>query len=90
MNPLYLEVSVVVLGIILLMAEAFSGPGAKRGIAYVGILGLLGILGATFFADPAAMNASAAYARFYSADTLALFLKQFALLTTIVVLIMAV
>ena len=33
MNPLYLEVSVVVLGIILLMAEAFSGPGAKRGIA---------------------------------------------------------
>jgi len=89
MNPLYLEVSVVVLGIILLMAEAFAGPGAKRGIAYAGILGLLAILGATFFADPAAMNASAAYAKFYSADTLALFLKQFSLLTTAVVLVMA-
>ena len=89
MNPLYLEVSVVILGIIMLMAEAFSGPGAKRGLAYTGILGLLAILGATFFADPAAMNVTAAYAKFYSADTLAIFLKQFALGTTIIVLVMA-
>jgi NADH-quinone oxidoreductase subunit N len=89
MNPLYLEVSVVVLGIILLMAEAFAGPGAKRGIAYAGILGLLAVLGATFFADPAAMNTAAAYARFYSADTLAIFLKQFVLLATVIVLVMS-
>jgi len=89
MNPLYLEVSVVVLGLILLMAEAFAGAGTKRRIAYVGILGLLGILGATFFADPAAMNASAAYAKFYSADALAIFLKQFVLFSTVLVLIMA-
>lgn len=89
MNPLYLEAAVVVLGILLLLAEAFSGPGSKRGIAGVAILGLLGVLGATFFADPAAMNASAPYARFYSADTVAIFLKQFALLSTIVVLIIA-
>ena len=89
MNPLYLEVSVVALGIILLMAEAFAGAGAKRGIAYTGILGLLAVLGATFIADPAAMNASAAYAKFYSADFLAIYLKQFALLSTIVVLVMS-
>jgi NADH-quinone oxidoreductase subunit N len=89
MNPLYLEALVVLLGIVLLMAEAFAGSGAKRGIAYAGIAGLIGILGATFFIDPAAMNASAPYARFYSADALAIFLKQFALLTTIVVLVMS-
>jgi NADH-quinone oxidoreductase subunit N len=89
MNPLYLEVLVVLLGIVLLLAEAFDGASAKRGIVYTGIAGLLGILGATFFIDPAAMNAAAPYARFYSADALAIFLKQFALLTTIVVLVMS-
>jgi NADH-quinone oxidoreductase subunit N len=89
MNPLYLEVLVVLLGIVLLMAEAFDGASAKRGIVYAGIAGLIGILGATFFIDPAAMNAAAPYARFYSADALAIFLKQFALLSTIVVLVMS-
>lgn len=88
MNPLFLEVSVIVLGIFLLLVEAFSGAGSKRPIAYAGIAGLLAVFGLTFFADPAAMNASAAYANFYSADAVAMFLKQFALLTTIVVLVM--
>jgi len=90
MNPLYLEVAVVVLGIILLMAEAFAGAGHKRGIAYAGIAGLLGVLAATFVADPAAMNAAAPYANFYRADFLAMFLKQFALLATVIVLVMSV
>lgn len=89
MNPLYLEVLVVLLGIVLLIAEAFDGASAKRGIIYAGIAGLIGILAATFFIDPAAMNAAAPYARFYSADALAIFLKQFALLSTIVVLVMS-
>lgn len=89
MNPLYLEVLVVLLGIVLLIAEAFDGASAKRGIVYAGIAGLIGILGATFFIDPAAMNAAAPYARFYSADALAIFIKQFALLSTIVVLVMS-
>lgn len=88
MNPLYLEISVVVLGIVLLMVDAFSGPGSKRGIAYAGILGLLAVLGATFFANPAAMNDAAPYARFYQADALAIFLKQFSLVATIIVLVM--
>ena len=68
MNPLYLEVLVVLLGIVLLIAEAFDGASAKRGIVYAGIAGLIGILAASFFIDPAAMNAAAPYARFYSAD----------------------
>jgi NADH-quinone oxidoreductase subunit N len=89
MNPLYLEVLVVLLGIVLLIAEAFDGASAKRGIVYAGIAGLIGILAASFFIDPAALNAAAPYVRFYSADALAIFLKQFALLSTIVVLVMS-
>jgi NADH-quinone oxidoreductase subunit N len=89
MNPLYLEVLVVLLGIVLLIAEAFDGASAKRGIVYAGIAGLIGILAASFFIDPAAMNTAAPYARFYRADALAIFLKQFALLATIVVLVMS-
>lgn len=89
MNPIYLEASVVVLGVILLMAEAFAGAGTKRGIAFMAIVGLVGILAATFFTSPSAIQASAPYARFYTADTLAMFLKQFVLVSTIVVLVMA-
>lgn len=89
MNPLYLEVAVVVLGIVLLMVEAFSGAGSKRGIAYAGIVGLLAVLAATFWADPAAMNAAAPYAKFYAADAAAMFLKQIALLSTILVLVIS-
>ncbi|MBJ7259429.1 MAG: hypothetical protein JHD33_07810, partial [Chthoniobacterales bacterium] len=89
MNPLYLEVFVVLLGIMLLMAEAFSGAGHRRGIAYAAIVGLLGVLAATFVADAGAMNAAAPYARFYHADFLAMFLKQFVLLSTILVLVMS-
>ncbi len=89
MNPLYLEVAVVVLGLLLLMAEAFARPGGKRGIAYAGIAGLAGVLAATFWVDPMALDSAAPYARFYSADFLAIFLKQFALVSTIVVLVMS-
>lgn len=89
MNPLYLEVAVVALGIILLLTEAFSGPGAKRGIALTAMVGLVGVLAATFWASPAAMDSAAPYARFYSADFLAMFIKQFALVSTIVVLVMS-
>ncbi|MFZ4484368.1 MAG: NADH-quinone oxidoreductase subunit N [Chthoniobacterales bacterium] len=89
MNPLYLEVFVVALGLIMLMAEAFAGPGHKRAIARTGILGLLAVLAASFWVDPAALNAAAPYAKFYRADTLAMFLKQFALLSTVIVLVMS-
>ena len=89
MNPLYLEVAVIVLGVIMLLAEAFAGPGSKRSIALTGILGLLAVLVATFWVNPAALNPSAPYAQFYSADFLAIFFKQLALLSTIIVLVMS-
>lgn len=89
MNPLYLEIAVVVLGLLLLAAETFAGPGRKSGIVHPAITGLILIFAATFWVDPQAMDAAAPYARFYSADFLAMFFKRFALLSTIVVLIMA-
>ncbi len=88
MNPLYLEASVVVLGLILLVLESFAGPGSKRFIAYLGIAGLTAVLAATFVFCPSAYELSGPSARFYSADFLAMFFKQFALLTTIVVLVL--
>lgn len=89
MNPLYLEVSVVILGIVLLMAESFAGAGDKRALGRAGIIGLLGVLVLTFLASPAAMDSAAPYAKFYRADTLAMFFKQLALLSTIVMLVMS-
>lgn len=89
MNPLYLEVAVVVLGLLLLVAESFAGPSRKSGIVHPAIIGLILIFIATFWVNPAALDATAPYARFYSADFLAIFFKQIALLTTIVVLITA-
>lgn len=89
MNPIFLEASVVVLGLVLLMAEAFAPRVEKRTFAWLGVAGLLLVLVASFFVDTA--NASPApWQRFYAVDAAALFFKRFALLTTIIVLIMAV
>lgn len=89
MNPIFLEAAVVALGVVLLLAEAFSAPGNKRGIAYLAIFGLAGVLIATFRADPGAVDMAAPYTKFYRVDFLAFFLKQFSLVTTIAVLVMA-
>ncbi len=90
MNPIYLEISVVCLGIVLLMLEAFLTKAPKAVFAYGGIVGLLVVLGLSFVADPAAIPVDAAYARFYLADPFAMLFKQFALVTTIFVLVMSI
>ncbi len=84
-----LDVAVVVLGIIILMAEAFAGKIDKRVLAYAAIVGLVMILIATFFVAPFPHPGNATgFWSFYTADRLAIFFKQFALLTTIFVLVM--
>ncbi len=90
MNPLILETSVVCLGIVLLMVEAFFTKAPKAVFAYGGIAGLLVVLGLSFFVDPAAIAAESPTARFYLADPLAMLFKQFALVTTICVLVMSI
>src|SRR5437763_8132009 len=84
-----LEIAVLVLGMVILMIEAFAAKIDKRVLAFAAITGLAIVLFATFFVAP---SPSPAYATgfwsFYTSDRLAIFFKQFALLTTILVLVM--
>ncbi len=84
-----LEIATVLLGLVLLLAEAFTERMDKRALAVGGITGLSAIFVATFFlATPPADLATAGFWHFYTADPLAIFFKRFALGATILVLIM--
>jgi NADH-quinone oxidoreductase subunit N len=84
-----LEIAVLVLGMLLLMIEAFARKIDKRVLAFAAITGLAIVLLASFFVAPSASPTHATgFWTFYTADRLAIFFKQFALLTTILVLIM--
>ena len=92
--PYILEAAVLGLGILLLFCEMFS-TGDKRFLAWMGIAGLLVVLAASFAAHPVSDTFSNAdlqvsYQSFYSLDAPALFFKRFALLTTVIVLVMSV
>jgi NADH-quinone oxidoreductase subunit N len=80
-----LEITVLVLGILMLLAESFSKTEDKRGLAHTAIAILAALVGFSFFADADVGN----LAQFYVADAQALFFKRIALLTTIVVLVMS-
>jgi NADH-quinone oxidoreductase subunit N len=86
--PIFLEVAVLVIGSFLLMYEAFANDRDKRFLAWLGIGGLALVLVLSFFTgvNP---GSTANYLRFYSVGPIALFFKRFALLTTIIVLIMS-
>jgi NADH-quinone oxidoreductase subunit N len=84
-----LEVAVLLLGMMILMIEAFAGKIDKRILAFAAIVGLALILLASFFVAPfPSPSYATGFWNFYTADRLALFFKQFALVTTILVLIM--
>ncbi|MBM3857983.1 MAG: hypothetical protein FJ390_08525, partial [Verrucomicrobia bacterium] len=87
MNPLFLETLVVVLGILLLMGEAFFSNVPKKCIAYAGALGLAGVLILTFTPLHSLQGPSAA---FYATDALALFFKRFMLVMTIITILMSI
>src|SRR6478672_5997656 len=84
-----LEIAVLVLGMVILMIEAFAGKIDKRVLAYAAITGLGIVLLASFFVvpTPSPTNATGFWS-FYTSDRMAIFFKQFALLSTILVLIM--
>lgn len=84
-----LEITVLIWGLILLLAEAFAGKTNRRGFALAAILGLVAVFIATFFLAPAPPPAAGGFWSFYAADPLAIFFKRFALVTTILVLVMA-
>ena len=84
-----LEIAVLVLGMVILMVEVFATEIDKRFFAFAGIAGLAIVLVATFFVVPTVpVDQVAGFWNFYTADSLSIFFKQFALLTTILVLIM--
>jgi NADH-quinone oxidoreductase subunit N len=96
MPAYYLEAITVTLGIILLMAEAFVSSKSK---AWVGVAAAIGLTLILLLAMPLAIgpgaNPDAAWAKwplwnFYQLDSLALFYKAFALLTTLLVVLMSI
>src|SRR5881396_399899 len=84
-----LEIAVLVLGMVILMVEAFATKIDKRILAFAAIAGLAVVLLGTFFVTPGASpSPTTGFWSFYTADRLSIFFKQFALVTTIFVLIM--
>jgi len=84
-----LEIAVLMLGMVILMTEAFAGKIDKRVLAFAAIVGLAIVLIASFFVVPSVSPfQTTGFWSFYTADRMAIFFKQFALLTTIFVLIM--
>ncbi len=95
MPAYYLEALTVVLGICLLMAEAFCSCKSKAWVGISAAVGLTAILGLTFYAigpeaKPAAEWGKWPLWNFYQFDNLAKFYKSFALVCTILVLLLAV
>jgi len=84
-----LEIAVLVLGMVILLVEAFVTKIDRRILAFAAIAGLAVVLLGTFFVAPSpSPNQATGFWSFYTADRLSIFFKQFALLTTIFVLIM--
>ncbi|HAF03004.1 MAG TPA: hypothetical protein DCG89_04300, partial [Spartobacteria bacterium] len=84
-----LEIAVLVLGMVILLFEAFVERIDKRTLAFAAIGALTAVLIGTWFLEPGpALESATGFWSFYTADPLSIFFKRFALLTTIVVLIM--
>lgn len=87
--PPSLEIAVLVLGMVILMLEAFAERIDKRILAFATIGALIAVLVGTWFLAPSpAQEQATGFWSFYTADPLSIFFKRFALLTTILVLIM--
>lgn len=89
MNPILLETILVCTGFFLILVEAFAESVSKKTLGYTALLALAGVFGLTFIADANAMNPSAAYAAYYTADGLAIFFKQFLLAATFCVILLS-
>jgi NADH-quinone oxidoreductase subunit N len=85
MPPLLIELLVLVLGLLLFVWEAFADQQSRRVIGLGGIAGLAVIFFLLQFVPSSASPLPA-----YLVDSPALFFKKFAVLTTIVVLIMSI
>lgn len=87
MNPLFLELILVLLGIALLMVEAFFPELNKKKLVVIGIGGLFFVLLLTWLPM---CPLSVENASFYTADSLAIFFKRFMIVMTMITLVMSV
>jgi NADH-quinone oxidoreductase subunit N len=88
--PVILEITVLGIAIFMVLFEAFASENEKGFLPWIGISGLGFVLFLSFFTSASADLSQMAYSQFYKCDPLALFFKQFALVTAIMVLIMSV
>ncbi len=90
MPAYYLEVIVVVLGLTLLLVEAFVPLGDRRSLAWLAALGIGVVLCLSFLVStPEQAEETGRFSALYATDGLALFYKRIALLTTLLVLLMS-
>jgi NADH-quinone oxidoreductase subunit N len=91
MNVLLLkhELTLVVLGLGVLLADLWLPAERRRGLGYLAALGVGAILLCSFMSD-AGEAVQYAFGRMYVLDGMALFFKRFFLVATILVLLMAV
>ena len=82
------EFYVLLLGVVLLLADSFFPSMDKRSLAYIAIFWLTGFFIADIFLQPTPLWAVPF--GFYTTDALGLFFKQFALVSTILTLVLAV
>jgi NADH-quinone oxidoreductase subunit N len=86
MPAYYLEVAVVILGLVLLMLEAFATGRDKRFIGHLALAGLGAVFVGLFFVNTT--PGDTVFWQFYTADRLAMTYKGIVLLATILVLIL--
>jgi NADH-quinone oxidoreductase subunit N len=85
----HLEIAVLLLGMAILLFEAFATNIDRKVLTFIGVVGLATILIGSFFLAPSGpSDRGIGFWSFYTADPLSIFFKRFALLTTILVLIM--
>ena len=82
------EFYVLFLGIVLLLADSFFPTMDKRHLAHIGIVWLAGFFVATFFLQPTPLWGVPF--GFYATDALGIFFKQFALVATILTLVLSI
>src|ERR1700679_1720260 len=88
--PIALEVIVLIIGLLLLLVESFSTTEIKDTGAKVTVAALVFLFFFSFFAsgNPPAPELTPFW-KFYSADPMAMFFKRIALVSTALVLVMA-
>jgi len=90
MQPYYLEAIVIVIGLFLLMVESFAPKLNKRTLGWFGVIGLIIALAALIITPVQEITNSHEMAHFYTYDKWARFFKGFALVSTIIVLILSI